>query len=135
MMHQFMMELFTIEITDNEFIVDLRDNPDQIEGPINSSRDGVMVMAQQLFKSITDPKPKRRWDVHLPGAGNRGRGLAGVSRPLIAGPSGAAGRSSSFRLDSPARNLPTLSCTAALLPKHSCQWPPLSPNPRWPHRR
>ena len=54
MMHQFMMELFTIEITDNEFIVDLRDNPDQIEGPINSSRDGVMVMAQQLFKSITE---------------------------------------------------------------------------------
>ena len=65
MMHQFMMELFTIEITDNEFIVDLRDNPDQIEGPINSSRDGVMVMAQQLFKSITDPKPKPRWELHF----------------------------------------------------------------------
>jgi N-methylhydantoinase B len=45
----------TIEITDNEFIVDLRDNPDQLKGPVNSSRDGVMVMAQQLFKSITDP--------------------------------------------------------------------------------
>ena len=45
----------TIEITNNEFIVDLRDNPDQLKGPTNSSRDGVMVMAQQLFKSITDP--------------------------------------------------------------------------------
>jgi len=45
----------TIEITDNEFIVDLRDNPDQHEGSVNSSRDGVMVMAQQIFKSVTDP--------------------------------------------------------------------------------
>ena len=36
------------------------------------------------------PKPKPRWDVHLPGAGNRGGSLAGVFRPLIAGPSGSA---------------------------------------------
>ena len=35
-------------------------------------------------------KPKPRWDVHLPGAGNRGGSLAGVFRPLIAGPSGSA---------------------------------------------
>ncbi|MBO68549.1 MAG: methylhydantoinase [Acidiferrobacteraceae bacterium] len=45
----------TIEITDTEFIVDLRDNPDQQGGSVNSSRDGVMVMAQQIFKSVTDP--------------------------------------------------------------------------------
>ena len=32
----------------------------------------------------------QRWDVHLPGAGNRGGSLAGVFRPLIAGPSGSA---------------------------------------------
>ena len=38
----------------------------------------------------TAPKPKPRWDVHLPGAGNRGGSLAGVFRPLIAGPSGSA---------------------------------------------
>ena len=35
-------------------------------------------------------KPKPRWDVHLPGVGNRGGSLAGVFRPLIAGPSGSA---------------------------------------------
>ena len=46
--------------------------------------------------------------MHLPGAGSP----AGVIRPLIAdGP--AAPSHLVFRLDSPARNLPTLSCTAA----------------------
>ena len=44
-----------IEITDDEFIVDLRDNPDQSRSPINTSRDGVMVAAQMIFKSLTDP--------------------------------------------------------------------------------
>ena len=75
-------------------------------------------------------KPKPRWDVHLPGAGNRGGSLAGVFRPLIAGPSGSA---VSPRLSgwtarpgicrpSPARP----SCS----PGTDCQWPPLSPSPR-----
>jgi N-methylhydantoinase B/acetone carboxylase, alpha subunit len=44
-----------ITITDKEFIVDLRDNPDQDNGPTNTSRDGVMVCAQMIFKSLTDP--------------------------------------------------------------------------------
>jgi len=44
-----------IEITDDEFVVDLRDNPDQAPSPINTSRDGVMVAAQMIFKSLTDP--------------------------------------------------------------------------------
>lgn len=44
-----------IEITDDEFIVDLRDNPNQAASPINTSRDGVMVAAQMIFKSLTDP--------------------------------------------------------------------------------
>ena len=35
-------------------------------------------------------KLKPRWDVHLPGAGNRAGGLAVIFRPLIAGPSGSA---------------------------------------------
>ena len=35
-------------------------------------------------------KPKPRWDVHLPGVGNRGGSLAGVFRLLIAGPYGSA---------------------------------------------
>jgi len=45
----------TVEITDSAFIVDLRDNPDQDEGPNNAGRDGAMVAAQMLFKALTDP--------------------------------------------------------------------------------
>ena len=44
-----------ITISDDEFIVDLRDNPDQSANPVNTSRDGVMVAVQMLFKSLTDP--------------------------------------------------------------------------------
>jgi N-methylhydantoinase B len=44
-----------ITITDKEFIVDLRNNPDQSANPVNTSLDGVMVCAQMLFKSLTDP--------------------------------------------------------------------------------
>ena len=35
-------------------------------------------------------KPRPRWDVHLPDAGNRAGNLAGVLRPSIAAPSGSA---------------------------------------------
>lgn len=44
-----------ITIDDDTFEVDLRDNPDQSTGPVNTSRDGVMVAAQMIFKSLTDP--------------------------------------------------------------------------------
>ena len=44
-----------ITISDNEFLVDLRNNPDQVANPLNSSRDGAMVVAQMLFKSLTAP--------------------------------------------------------------------------------
>lgn len=44
-----------ITISDREFVVDLRDNPEQDIGPTNTSRDGVMVCAQMIFKSLTDP--------------------------------------------------------------------------------
>jgi N-methylhydantoinase B len=44
-----------IEIKNNEFIVDLRDNPDQDAGPNNSCLDGATIAAQMVFKSITDP--------------------------------------------------------------------------------
>jgi N-methylhydantoinase B len=44
-----------ITISDDAFLVDLRDNPDQSTGPVNASRDGVMVCAQMIFKSLTDP--------------------------------------------------------------------------------
>ncbi|HET6944189.1 MAG TPA: hydantoinase B/oxoprolinase family protein [Gaiellaceae bacterium] len=42
-----------IEITDDEFIVDLRDNPDQDPGPNNASRDGTIIAAQMVFMNIT----------------------------------------------------------------------------------
>jgi len=44
-----------VTITDTDFIVDLRDNPDQAPNPVNTSRDGVMVAAQLIFKTLTDP--------------------------------------------------------------------------------
>lgn len=49
--------IFNVKITisEDEFTVDLRDNPDQSPGPVNTSRDGVMVAAQMIFKSLTDP--------------------------------------------------------------------------------
>ena len=44
-----------ITISDDAFIVDLQDNPDQDPACTNTSRDGVMICAQMVFKSITDP--------------------------------------------------------------------------------
>jgi N-methylhydantoinase B len=44
-----------VEISDSAFTVDLRDNPDQDPGPNNCGRDGAMVAAQMVFKSLTDP--------------------------------------------------------------------------------
>ncbi len=42
-----------VEINADEFIVDLRDNPDQDPGPNNASRDGTMVAAQMIFMNLT----------------------------------------------------------------------------------
>jgi N-methylhydantoinase B len=44
-----------VEIADDSFTVDLRENPDQDEGPNNAGRDGAFVAAQMVFKSLTDP--------------------------------------------------------------------------------
>lgn len=43
----------TVVIDDDEFTVDLRDNPDQDSGPNNASRDGTMIAAQMVFMNIT----------------------------------------------------------------------------------
>jgi N-methylhydantoinase B len=43
----------TVVINENEFVVDLSDNPDQDPGPNNASRDGTMVAAQMIFMNIT----------------------------------------------------------------------------------
>jgi len=45
----------TITISETEFIVDLRDNPPQSPGPYNISRDGAIVAAQMVLKSVTSP--------------------------------------------------------------------------------
>ena len=44
-----------ITISDDRFTVDLTDNPEQLSSPVNTTRDGVMVAAQMIFKSMTDP--------------------------------------------------------------------------------
>jgi len=46
----------SVEITDDEFIVDLRDNPDQDPGPFNMSRDEAVVACQIAFKGIVSPE-------------------------------------------------------------------------------
>ncbi|MCB1355609.1 MAG: hydantoinase B/oxoprolinase family protein [Maritimibacter sp.] len=42
-----------VTISDEAFIVDLRDNPDQDPGPTNACRDGTIICAQMVFKSLT----------------------------------------------------------------------------------
>jgi N-methylhydantoinase B len=42
-----------VEITDDEFVVDLRDNPDQDPGPYNACHDGAVISAQMIFKNAT----------------------------------------------------------------------------------
>ncbi len=44
-----------VEIKDDEFIVDLRDSPDQDPGPFNMSADDAIVAAQIAFKNVTSP--------------------------------------------------------------------------------
>ncbi|MGO8693902.1 MAG: hydantoinase B/oxoprolinase family protein [Rectinemataceae bacterium] len=43
----------TVDIRETEFIVDLRDNPDQDKGPFNMSRDEAIVSCQIAFKGVT----------------------------------------------------------------------------------
>ena len=44
-----------IEIRDDAFIVDLRNNPDQDPGPFNMSADRAFISCQMAFKNITSP--------------------------------------------------------------------------------
>jgi N-methylhydantoinase B len=43
----------SVEIKEDAFIVDLRDNPDQDKGPFNISRDSAVTSAQLVLKSLT----------------------------------------------------------------------------------
>jgi N-methylhydantoinase B len=45
-----------IEITETEFIVDLREAPDQRGDPLNTSRDGAVIAAQLVFMASTSPE-------------------------------------------------------------------------------
>ncbi len=44
----------TVEITAEQFTIDLRDNPDQEKGPNNVSYDGSLLVGQMVLKSLTD---------------------------------------------------------------------------------
>ncbi len=44
-----------ITISADEFLVDLTDNPDEDAGPTNTSRDGTIICAQMVFKSLINP--------------------------------------------------------------------------------
>lgn len=48
--------VYTVRVTvaDDTFTVDLTGNPDQVDGPYNTSRDGAVVAVQMLFKALTD---------------------------------------------------------------------------------
>jgi len=45
----------SIKISNDRFIVDLRDAPDESQGPYNTSRDGAIIACQMFFKALTDP--------------------------------------------------------------------------------
>ncbi|HEY4199120.1 MAG TPA: hydantoinase B/oxoprolinase family protein [Devosiaceae bacterium] len=62
----------TIEITNDRFIVDLRDNPDQ-RGSTNCSREGSEIAVQLAFKAVTD--------TGAPGNGGFFRPLEILTRP------------------------------------------------------
>ena len=46
-----------IRISERDMVIDLRDNPDQENGPINGTREATEVSAQAVFKAITVPEP------------------------------------------------------------------------------
>jgi N-methylhydantoinase B len=45
-----------ISISEGAFQVDLRDNPDQLNAPYNTSRDGAVIAAQMVYKALVDPE-------------------------------------------------------------------------------
>ncbi|SHG51178.1 N-methylhydantoinase B [Kaistia soli DSM 19436] len=62
----------TVEIKDDEFVIDLTDNPKQ-SGSKNSSREGVEISAQLAFKAVTDTQ--------APGNGGFFKPLRVVTKP------------------------------------------------------
>ncbi|MGD9478329.1 hydantoinase B/oxoprolinase family protein [Shinella sp. G-2] len=49
--------MFNVKVTisETEFLIDLRDNPDQDTGPSNAGYDDTLVSMQVIFKALTDP--------------------------------------------------------------------------------
>jgi N-methylhydantoinase B len=45
-----------ITVTDEEFVVDLRGNPKEQAAPYNTSRDGIVIACQMMFKAFCDPQ-------------------------------------------------------------------------------
>lgn len=44
-----------VTISDEAFVVDFRDNPDQMAGPGNATLDGTIICSQMIFKTLTGP--------------------------------------------------------------------------------
>lgn len=44
-----------ISILEDQFVVDLTDNPKEMRAPHNTSRDGAVIACQMFFKALTDP--------------------------------------------------------------------------------
>ena len=63
----------TVEITGDQLVVDLRDNPNQDPGPNNISRDAAVIAAQILLMNLTDP--------HAPANEGHYRPLRVLTRP------------------------------------------------------
>ncbi|MBW9080714.1 hypothetical protein JNB84_22380 [Rhizobium pusense] len=42
-------------ISDTEFVIDLRNNPDQDSSPSNAGHDDTLVSMKVIFKALTDP--------------------------------------------------------------------------------
>ncbi len=47
----------TINISPDTFSVDLSGNPNDDDGPYNTSRDGAVIACQMMFKALCDPQP------------------------------------------------------------------------------
>ena len=61
----------------------------EISGEVNLSDKTVKNYVSTILGKLEVSKPRPRWDVHSPEAGNWAGNLAGVLRPLTAGPSGS----------------------------------------------
>jgi N-methylhydantoinase B len=66
----------SISITDSDFTIDLRNAPDEVAAPHNTSRDGAMVVCQMFFKALTDSERYANAGSLPPSSSSRGPALS-----------------------------------------------------------